>query len=664
MDNATRGSRLIALALVALLSGCAGFPLHPRTGARITDPFTSDPGANGHRPFLWDITTVPPDAPASWAVVDGALEYHTRDANNTPASFDTSTAGIQIDDDAVWSVETAFRHISGVVPHPTYEAVIYARWNSREDGYIGLLCLCYDAANKSLMVLNGDRKDPPIPADLTGGFHPVRITVQAHEVQVYVDGKLAGGPYPLGRLKLERGPERFVIGPITGKQQPHSLHCAWDYFAVTTAGALAPGEGGWNPAAETAPIGVESTFPDEKVDPAKAFAHPPYPNIRVLPKVTGRERFDRALPQEVVLWNAFNSGRPEQRPVSEYQYPDVTGPTVQNFYRDTFPVQLDEKRVVAMLHITRGVGDTVTGFMDYKVWYCVSTDGGKTYDQERPLIQYGAEYSAQHPNRYVWIGKNGFVFATLQPYLLRLSNGQIFLPCYYAPLDKDGKYYNPNNLPCNSNVFGLIGTWDDARNDVRWDVTDPILLPPDKSSGGLSESGVIELRDRPGHLLMAIRAGNEGDRTGKVPCWKWKTLSTDYGRTWSKLTPFTFSDGARFWSPTSQAMFIRSSRTGKAYWIGNISRSRPRGGSPRYPLVIAELDEKALGLRADTVTIIDDRGFGDGSDMQLSNFSFMEDRETGHILVTLYRYQGRASWATPPAGLGYEGWVTYEIDVR
>lgn|GEM_PF-3434693 len=60
--------------------------------------------------------------------------------------------------------------------------------------------------------------------------------------------------------------------------------------------------------------------------------------------------------------------------------------------------------------------------------------------------------------------------------------------------------------------------------------------------------------------------------TGKVSCWKWKTLSTGYGTTRSKLTPFTFSDGARFWSPTSQAMFIRSSRTGVAHWIGNVSR--------------------------------------------------------------------------------------------
>jgi hypothetical protein len=154
---------------------------------------------------------------------------------------------------------------------------------------------------------------------------------------------------------------------------------------------------------------------------------------------------------------------------------------------------------------------------------------------------------------------------------------------------------------------------------------------------------------------MAIRGGNEGDRTGKVPCVKWKTLSNDYGRTWSEPEPFTFSDGTPFWSPTSQAMFIRSSRTGKAYWIGNISRVRPNAGWPRYPLVIAELDEEKLGLKRETVTVIDDRGPEDGSDMQLSNFGFLEDPATGHIIVMLTRFAG---------GPGWNDQVTYEIEVR
>ena len=55
---------------------------------------------------------------------------------------------------------------------------------------------------------------------------------------------------------------------------------------------------------------------------------------------------------------------------------------------------------------------------------------------------------------------------------------------------------------------------------------------------------------------------------------------------------------------------------------------------------------------------------GDSADMQLSNFGFIEDPQTGHILVTLNRSQGRSSWGPPPNGPGVDGWQTYEIEVR
>ena len=140
-----------------------------------------------------------------------------------------------------------------------------------------------------------------------------------------------------------------------------------------------------------------------------------------------------------------------------------------------------------------------------------------------------------------------------------------------------------------------------------------------------------------------------------MPCWRWRTLSTDYGRTWSPPEPLTFSDGVPFWSPTSLSSFFRSSRSGKAYWIGNISRVRPRAGSPRYPLVVAELDEEKLGLRRETVTIIDDRGPADGSDLQLSNWGCVENTATGHLLNMLTRTGGAA---------GADEQVTYEVELR
>jgi len=62
-----------------------------------------------------------------------------------------------------------------------------------------------------------------------------------------------------------------------------------------------------------------------------------------------------------------------------------------------------------------------------------------------------------------------------------------------------------------------------------------------------------------------------------------------------------------------------------------------------------------LGLRRDTVTVLDDRGRDDASDVQLSNFARQEDAATGHILVALDRMHG---------GPGADGPVTYTIEVR
>lgn len=639
--------RLLFWCVVLALAGVAC------NAARFTDPFSTDPSAIGRKPFMWEISPPIAGAATSWDIVDGALEYRTENSQLAPARTTMWAAGVDISDESTWSCEVAFRHIAGIAPIPQYEAVVYILWHTDNAGDVRLLSLVYDAGKRNLILLNGDRKEKPIPADLTGDFHPVRITVQEHRVRVYIDGKLRGGPYELSSLKWE-GPEVFILGPIT-RTENHTIRCQWDYFAFTDEGAFAPSDDAeWNPAAETEPVTAVTAPPHENVTPADAFDHPPYPKIKVLGRKPGSDLFNQALPEEVLLWRKFAATKPNQMEAPFYHYEGETGPVRQNVYRGVFPLKYDDRRCVAVFHMTRGIGDTVFGFMDYKLWYCVSTDGGHTYDEERPLIQRGEGFSATHPVEYVWIGKNSFVFATLQPFMLKMSNGQIFLPCYYAPLDENGEYYNPRNTSTYSWVFGLIGTWNKAGDDVLWDVTEPLTLTPEQSTSGLSECAVIEL-DKPGHIFMVIRAGNEGDQTGTVPCFKWKTLSTDYGKTWSKLTPFTFSDGTRFWSPTAESNFVRSSVTGKVYWIGNIARVRPRGGWPRYPLVIAELDEEKLGLRKETVTVIDDRGPRDSSDLQLSNFSFLEDPRTGHILVMLNRLRG---------GPGASGPHTYEIEVR
>ena len=259
---------------------------------------------------------------------------------------------------------------------------------------------------------------------------------------------------------------------------------------------------------------------------------------------------------------------------------------------------------------------------------------------KRPLVQEGAQFSPMHPNRYVSAEKQ--LLLCRHPALVKLSNGDILLPFYLAPLDKDGKYHNPVGAFTFSWVACLIGRWNEAGNDVTWDVSEDVRLSGEQSSRGSNECAVMELK-KPGHVLLIVRASNEPDPRGNLPAWKWKALSTDYGRTWTAPTPLAYDDGEEFWSPSSCSSMIRSSRTGKVYWIGNISRTFPRGNAPRYPLVMAEVDEDGLTLRKDTVTIVDDQPPGDPADLQLSNLSLLEDQATGHIIVHIDRYMSQTT---------------------
>ena len=121
------------------------------------------------------------------------------------------------------------------------------------------------------------------------------------------------------------------------------------------------------------------------------------------------------------------------------------------------------------------------------------------------------------------------------------------------------------------------------------------------------------------------------------PGRKWISVSADGGQTWSAVVDFRYDTGEPFYAPATFAKFIRSRRTGKLYWIGNISRGPAEGNGPRYPLYIVEVDESKAALKKGTLTVIDDLQPGDTRDLQLSNFSLLENRETGDFEIYLSR---------------------------
>jgi len=55
-------------------------------------------------------------------------------------------------------------------------------------------------------------------------------------------------------------------------------------------------------------------------------------------------------------------------------------------------------------------------------------------------------------------------------------------------------------------------------------------------------------------------------------------------------------------------------------------------------LFIAEVIEEPFGLRRDTMTIIDQRIPSDSDKIQISNFRYYQDRETGDVVVFATRF--------------------------
>jgi hypothetical protein len=91
--------------------------------------------------------------------------------------------------------------------------------------------------------------------------------------------------------------------------------------------------------------------------------------------------------------------------------------------------------------------------------------------------------------------------------------------------------------------------------------------------------------------------------------------------------------------------------TGRYFWAGNLSSSNCEGNSPRWPLVIGEVDRGSLKVLHSSVLTVDtvrpedkDRGR-----LDLSHLTFLEDRENKQIILNYPRsYNGYKSneWAT------------------
>jgi hypothetical protein len=104
---------------------------------------------------------------------------------------------------------------------------------------------------------------------------------------------------------------------------------------------------------------------------------------------------------------------------------------------------------------------------------------------------------------------------------------------------------------------------------------------------------------------------------------------------------------------------IRSPRTDKVYWLGNVCTAPARTCAPRNRLVIAELDQRKPAVRRDTVTTIDESPLGGVKEMKYSNYVLYVDRFSRNLIVVMSEMAAVGEQAAPDhVSNGYR----YEIE--
>ena len=276
--------------------------------------------------------------------------------------------------------------------------------------------------------------------------------------------------------------------------------------------------------------------------------------------------------------------------------------------------------------------DPLEGMREWNIFY--SIDGGGAHQ----VVQEGAEFDARHPLPAVYTGRNCIMLGDVASLPLSLPDGTILLPAITTPLAPDGGLYNPTGGYTYTDAVVLHGRWHGRR--LTWRAAEPVKGDPARSTRGMDEPTLARLAD--GRILMLLRGSNAG--RASLSGWRWVSYSSDGGWHWTTPEPWTYSSGQPFFSPSACSQLLRHSN-GKLYWLGHIAPSNPRGNSPRYPVVLGQVDEASGLLIHESVIAIDDRHPGDDEILMIYPPFAREDRQTREIAVHLSRlFAFREGW--------------------
>ena len=289
--------------------------------------------------------------------------------------------------------------------------------------------------------------------------------------------------------------------------------------------------------------------------------------------------------------------------------------------------------------------------------------------QQFLAYEEGADYDPANPRDPAYMDHNLAYFGNIHP----AADGDLLIPigpnvvscCRILGLDVQEVFPSCPQLMCG--VLLVRAHWDAEKEAYDLTYSRPAVIDDLQSSRGVCEPCVSQLAS--GRILMVFRGSNTRSEAWHTriepgtPGFKWYLYSDDGGRTFTRPMPWRFDTGEVVYSSATVSDFFQSKKTGKTYWIGNITDpTKIDGNYPRYPLQICQVDDRYGYLLKDTLTEIDTRRPGDSELVQLSNFSLLENRETLNLEVRLAKI-GQHSVDEAHHDLYSESWC-YEIELN
>lgn len=263
-----------------------------------------------------------------------------------------------------------------------------------------------------------------------------------------------------------------------------------------------------------------------------------------------------------------------------------------------------------------------------KLYYEISKDAGQTWGPLRQIIGKAPGCDAMH-----WMpgidAETQELSADQAPFA-KVGDGRIV--CGFELADRKNK--------ANQGTVFLRGVWNQAKDDLEWDISQTIIGPPNAQP--VCEPDLLHLGGQ--RLLATMRC--QGSQKHGIPSSRQCAVSEDGGRTWSKTWAMKYDDESTVFVPASISAFESDPTTGKVYWFANILDKPVYGQAPRTPLCIAEFDTKRLCLVKSTVTPILPPCT---PKPPYSNFGHYRDRQTGEfVLVPAEQIPYRVNPQTDP----------------